>query len=667
LVPACEDIFGAVEQGRLTRHGGRETQVFYSTRSNLIASFMGVALLVGAVSLLVGGRLLSNAMVHEATTRVKLDLNATREIYRTKIKYTKVALQITPLGFAFLDSLKEQNIPDLVLRLERMATQAELDFAGIVTKDGKTLCRKGPNAVPSGSGTSQIVNPIAALAIEKRIPVSGTVVLSEPFLIEENPELANRARIRLAPDGPQEGRDNETSGVALAAAVPVYLANELIGVIYGGVLLNRETSIIDIIPETVFFRESYKGQSVGKASIFLNDIRIATNITNKEGEKAIGTRAPPIVKERVLERGERWVDRIIVLGHWYFAAYEPIVDIFGDRVGILGVAVLEEKYGDVQKKALGLFILITVTGIGVATGLGIFLAHKIMGPVRQLIKASREVSEGSLTPNIGPISKDEIGVLQVTFKDMVAAMGRRRAASQSKLFQSERQASVGRLAAGVAHEINNPLTGVLTYTHLLLRRKDIAEDVRADLRAIADSTERVRKIVKGLLDFSRQTELDPEPADLNRVVRSSISMMENQALVKGVNIKLNPAENLPLVTLDRTQIQSVLINMILNALDATEPGGNIDITTANAISAGDKGRRGVEIVIADTGCGISQDHLSKLFDPFFTTKEVGQGTGLGLAVSYGIIQRHGGNIMVQSEVGKGTTFTIWLPIDEQAE
>jgi two-component system NtrC family sensor kinase len=639
--------------------------VFYSTRSNLIASFMGVALLVGAVSLFVGGRLLSNAMVHEATTRVKLDLNATREIYRTKIKQTKVALQITTLGFAFLDSLKGQNIPDLVRRIERMATQAELDFAGIVTKDGATLCRKGPNAVPSGH--SQIVNPIAALAIEKMIPVSGTVVLSEPFLIEENPELANRARIRLAPEEGRESPDNETSGMALAAAVPVYLANELIGVIYGGVLLNQETSIIDIIPETVFFQESYKGQPVGKASIFLNDLRIATNVTNKEGEKAIGTRAPPLIRDRILDRGERWVGKIIVLGQWYFAAYEPIVDLFGHRVGILGVAVLEAKYGDVEKRALGLFILITVAGIGLATGLGTFLAHKIMNPVRQLINASREVSEGSLTPHIGPISKDEIGVLQVTFNEMVAAMGRRRAASQSKLFQSERQASVGRLAAGVAHEINNPLTGVLTYTHLLLRRKDIAEDIRADLRAIAESTERVRKIVKGLLDFSRQTELDPEPADLNRVVRSSISMMENQALVKGVNIKLNPAENLPLVTLDRTQIQSVLINMILNALDATEPGGNIDIRTANAISAGDKGRRGVEIIISDTGCGIPQDHLPKLFDPFFTTKEVGQGTGLGLAVSYGIIQRHGGNIMVQSEVGKGTTFTVWLPIDEQAE
>jgi two-component system NtrC family sensor kinase len=642
--------------------------VFYSTRSNLIASFMGVAFLVGAVSLVVGGRLLSNAMVHEATTRVKLDLNSTREIYRTKIKYTKVALQITTLGFAFLDSLKDQNIPDLVRRLERMAAQAELDFAGIVTREGTTLCRKGPNAVPSVSGSSQIVNPIAALAIQKMIPVAGTVILSEAFLIQENPELANRARIRLSPtEGQQEGHEKETSGMALAAAVPVYLANELIGVIYGGVLLTQETSIIDIIPETVFFRESYKGQSVGRASIFLSDIRIATNITNKDGDKAIGTRAPPVVKECVLDRGGRWVDRTIVLGHWYFTAYEPIEDIFGDRVGILGVAVLEEKYGDVEKKALGLFVLITVAGIGLATGLGAFLAHKIMSPVRQLIKASGEVSEGSLTPNIGPISKDEIGVLQVTFKDMVAAMGRRRAASQSKLFQSERQASVGRLAAGVAHEINNPLTGVLTYTHLLLRRKDISDDVRSDLRAIAESTERVRKIVKGLLDFSRQTELDQEPTDLNRVVRSSISMMENQALVKGINIKLNPAENLPLVTLDRTQIQSVLINMILNALDATEPGGNIEIRTANAISAGDKGRRGVEIIITDTGCGIPQDHLPKLFDPFFTTKEVGQGTGLGLAVSYGIIQRHGGNIMVQSEVGKGTTFTIWLPMDEQAE
>ena len=173
--------------------------------------------------------------------------------------------------------------------------------------------------------------------------------------------------------------------------------------------------------------------------------------------------------------------------------------------------------------------------------------------------------------------------------------------------------------------------------------------------------------MKGLLDFSRQTKLDKEPTEVNRLVRSAISLMENQALVRGIGIKFNPGENLPMLILDRSQFQSVLLNMIINALDATEPGGNVNIYTATALSASNTGQKGIEITIADTGSGIPQQHLDRLFDPFFTTKEVGQGTGLGLSVSYGIVQRHGGTIRVQSEVGKGTRFFIWLPIDKQDE
>jgi two-component system NtrC family sensor kinase len=250
---------------------------------------------------------------------------------------------------------------------------------------------------------------------------------------------------------------------------------------------------------------------------------------------------------------------------------------------------------------------------------------------------------------------------------MVAALGRRTAASESRLIQSEKHASIGRLAAGVAHEINNPLTGVLTYTHMLLKRKDIAGDIRADLETIAGATDRVRKIVKGLLDFSRQTELNPQVTDIHRLVRSAISLMENQALVKGVAIKLNQGENLPNLTLDQSQFQSVLLNILLNALDATKPGGAITVSTMISLFSSDQDQKGVEISVADTGCGIPQENLSKLFDPFFTTKEVGKGTGLGLAVSLGIVQRHGGNIKVQSEAGKGSTFFIWLPIEGQVE
>jgi two-component system NtrC family sensor kinase len=240
-------------------------------------------------------------------------------------------------------------------------------------------------------------------------------------------------------------------------------------------------------------------------------------------------------------------------------------------------------------------------------------------------------------------------------------------ASESKLLQSEKQASIGRLAAGVAHEINNPLTGVLTFTHLLLKRKDLDEEMREDLATIASSTERVREIVKGLLDFSRQTQMRPQLVDINELVKHTITLVGNQALVKGVMLCFNPQEDLPKRTVDKNQMESVFINILINAIDSTPKGGHIVVTTSMGLPGEIKPypKKGIEISITDTGSGIPPEHLNKLFDPFFTTKEVGKGTGLGLAVSYGIIEKHGGTIRVKSKVGEGSTFFIWLPLEDK--
>lgn len=637
--------------------------MFYSNKAKLIASFLGVAFLVGFVSIFIGGQLLYRSVLHEATNRVRLDLNAAREIYQTRINFIEASLHITTLGTGFRDALKEADVSDLVDRLTRMAQHAQLDFAGIVTGSGQTFCRMGPN--PISVEVPQPENPIANMAIERSVPISGTVILRHNFLYAENPELANRARIRLVPTPMAEPRGDveESSGMALAAAIPVMEGGKVVAVLYGGILLNQSHMIVDTVRDTVFKNEVYKGRSIGTSTLFFNDLRISTNVTTLNERRAVGTRVSQDVKEHVLGKGERWTERAFVVNDWYITAYDSIEDIFGDRVGMLYVGILEAKYIDSVKQVITVFVLVTLFGMALAIALGIILANKIMSPVRRLIKASREVSEGSLTPDIGPISNDEIGVLQNTFKEMVAAIGRRRAASQNKLLQSEKQASVGKLAAGVAHEINNPLTGVLTYTHMLLRRKDLSEEVRSDLKVVAESTERVRRIVKGLLDFSRQTELDPEPTDINKLVRTTVKPMENQALLKGVSLILNPGTDLPMITLDRSQFQGVLMNIIINALDATEAGGLIDISTGLNRSDGDSEEEGIEVRVVDTGCGIPQEHLEKLFDPFFTTKEVGQGTGLGLSVSFGIIQRHGGTIKVQSEVGKGSTFSVWLPLE----
>jgi two-component system NtrC family sensor kinase len=645
--------------------------MFSSIRSKLIISILGVSFLVGAVSLMVGGQLLYKAFLNEATNRIRLDLNSAREIYRNRIRGIKVALDTTTLGSGFRSALNRRDAPELIDRLRRLSQQAGLDFAGIVTQEGTTFCRIGPHAIPTKK--TQVANPITRKALYEREPAAGTVILSKDFLSAENPALADQATIPVlpTPKATPGGEGAVEAGMALAAAVPVLEGTKVLGVLYGGVLLNRNFSVVDQVRGTVFQHEIYKGRNIGTATIFFNDIRVSTNVLTSAGERAIGTRVSAEVKKRVLDEGENWTGRAFVVSDWYITAYEPIADIFGERVGMLYVGVLEAKYADIRAKALSIFILLTAAGVALAIGLGYMLESVMLRPINRLIKASTQVANGNFAPEIGPISKSEIGVLQETFTSMLASLQERdrrtRAENEIKLLQSEKQATIGRLAAGVAHEINNPLTGVLTFTHMLLQRKDIADDVRSDLKSIAQQTERVRSIVKNLLGFSRQTEINPEPVDVNRVVSTAVLLIRNQALVKGVNLKFKPGEGIPPLVLDANQMQSVMLNLLLNALDATKRGDSIMVSTGIDTPGSGAGIQGVEIHVEDTGCGIPAENIDKLFDPFFTTKDVGQGTGLGLAVSSGIVQRHGGNITVQSTIGKGSTFTVWLPIENQLE
>lgn len=361
--------------------------------------------------------------------------------------------------------------------------------------------------------------------------------------------------------------------------------------------------------------------------------------------------------------------------------FKLILSFLGMALLVSGVAILiggwllygtilnEPTLADIRSQAFSLFIFITTVAVAVALGLGYFFANRIIQPVHKQIEASTQVSQGNLSPEIGPIPNGEIGGLQKTFQNMLPSIQeqdeRKRDASETGLLQFDKQASIGKLAGGVAHEINNPLTGVFTYTHMLLRRKNLPEDIRADLETISQEAERVRKIVKSLLDFSCQAELNRETTHVNHLCRSAIALADKQALIKKVTLQLEEGAGLPLVPLDHNQMQSALLNVVMNALDATEPGGQITVATGIGMSARHNGQKGVAIVCRDTGRGIAAEYLDKIFDPFFTTKDVGQGSGLGLSVSYGIVERHGGTIHVQSTVGHGSTFSIWLPIEEQ--
>jgi two-component system NtrC family sensor kinase len=307
-------------------------------------------------------------------------------------------------------------------------------------------------------------------------------------------------------------------------------------------------------------------------------------------------------------------------------------------------------------------------------------------PVSQLLKGTREVARGELQHEIPVRAADEIGTLAASFNQMTASLRRaqgeirdlmeglerqvedRTAAlrsAQSQLVQSEKMASLGTLAASIAHEINNPLSGILTSAKLMLRT--LAEgpaDERAQrsfarqLTLVERETQRCTAIVRNLLDFARQREPTLKDVDINACLDEALSLLTNQIRIQGVVLDRRLAP-VPYVRADFGQLRQVFVNIVLNACEAMRGGGTLTVQTRVAPDGG------VEVEVRDTGAGIPREHLSKIFDPFFTTKE--KGTGLGLSVVYGVVQRHGGTARIDSEVGKGTAVVIRLPRAGEAE
>jgi PAS domain S-box-containing protein len=233
--------------------------------------------------------------------------------------------------------------------------------------------------------------------------------------------------------------------------------------------------------------------------------------------------------------------------------------------------------------------------------------------------------------------------------------------TQAQLIRSAKLAAIGELAAGVAHEINNPLTSIMGFTRLLLQKVDDDDPMKEDLQIIDREAARTKAIVRGLLDFARQREPRLESANVNEIVRTTMALVHHQAKGTGVIIKESFDETLPLVSLDANQIEQVFLNIVTNAIQAMPEGGELKVLTAYRPHAVD-GADCVAVEFHDTGTGIAEENLPRIFDPFFTTKEVGQGTGLGLSISYGIVESHGGWIEVETEMGQGSTFKVMLPV-----
>ena len=350
-------------------------------------------------------------------------------------------------------------------------------------------------------------------------------------------------------------------------------------------------------------------------------------------------------------------------------------------LGVIDIGVslarLDRDMATMQRATVGISALAL---LALAATVIVYTRYAVVRPVLRLVRATRRVASGDLRQRVPVESRSELGQLELSFNDMAESLARARAerlqllasleqqveertaelrAAQDRLVQSEKLSSLGRLAASVAHEINNPLAGILTYAKLLIRTlEDPAADDRAraaavkQLRLVQRETERCTAIVRNMLDFARERPLTLTDIGVNAVIDAALLLVANQAKLQDIRLEKSLGD-LPLVHADSGQLRQALINIIINACDAMVGGGRLTVVTR--VDA----RGMVEVRVSDTGCGIPPEHLAKVLDPFFTTKE--KGTGLGLSVVYGIVERHGGKVEIQSEVGKGTTVIIRLP------
>ncbi|MCL5023738.1 MAG: ATP-binding protein [Nitrospirae bacterium] len=341
----------------------------------------------------------------------------------------------------------------------------------------------------------------------------------------------------------------------------------------------------------------------------------------------------------------------------------------------------------IKQNRIGTFLFGGLFIIMISFCLCIILYKFVSRPVSLLDEGMHKLARGQLDHVIEIHSKDEMGLLANTFNTMAGDIKRYQdnmenwtkaleeeiqkktseiMKAHDQLINAEKLASLGRMAAGVAHELNSPLTGIVTFAHLMLKRMppENRQDIE-DLEVIIEQAERCSKIVKGLLGFSRKTSAEKAFVNINTLTENTIAMVRNQAKFHNIKFNLKFDDSVPEIPTDPNQLQQVFINLFINAADAMNERGQVTVAT-RLISDTTAGRKFVEIEFSDTGPGIPEELLGRVFEPFFTTKPVGKGTGLGLAVSYGIIKKHGGNIFVRSEIGKGASFFVRLPIEDNA-
>lgn len=615
-------------------------------------------------------------------SKVNGDLTIAHQYLARILENTSEQIQALGGSARFRDLLENGSDVDAFLAAARV--KLGLDFLYIVDPGGLVMATARVPSAPRRTNW-----PIISRALAYS-PAAAIDVFTAGELGEIGGELVKRARLDLVrtPNAVPTNRAVETRGMVVHSAAPIVLRDGRVGALVGGILLNQNLVFIDTINDLVYREASLPEGSRGTATLFLDDVRISTNVRLFEGRRALGTRVSASVRSAVLDHGRTWLDSAFVVNDWYISAYEPIVDSYGKRVGMLYVGFLQTPFTRAKYETLGMIGLAFLAITGASIPIFLSWARGIFMPLERMTGTIANVESGDLSARTGLAdARDEIGrvalhldslldQLQERDRDLrewneelnarveertreLQLANRQLEATTKQLIMSEKLAAIGEITASVAHEINNPIAvmqGNLEIVRSVMGDK--AQEAKTELRLLDEQVHRINLIVTKLLQFAKPQEYAGyverhRPQDAIADCLPLVQHLLNKAAIKVV--REDAATRL--VLMNRTELQQVIVNLIVNAIHAMPDGGRLTLRTFDGNS---DDRAGVGVGVADTGVGMSPEVMERIFNPFFTTKRQ-QGTGLGLSICRTLIDRQQGRISVESTPGRGTSFVIWLP------
>ncbi len=619
--------------------------------------------------------------------KVSTDLRVARHAFQNMQEEYLDELGRLAQSYRFRRGFEQENHAGLERMLMDWQGRNGLAFLHLTDTEGRWLVR-----APRGGHSRTRPTRLRARVANVGEPASGIEVFSNAELRHENPAVADKVILSLVdtPRAAPTERTRQQRAMVIRLLYPVEGATgRVTAILDGGLVLNQNFAFVDAIRDLVYGEGSLPEGSHGAVTVLLDDVRISTNVPIRAGERALGTRVSETVREQVLERGEHWVDRAFVVNDWYISAYDSINNVRGERVGMLYAGFLEAPFRESVLGALGVMLLLMTLVLLAAGIMAVRGARAIFQPVEAMAEVVRATMAGK-ERRIGALrSEDEIGELARQFDRMLELLQQRnheleraterleekvaeRTATLTRrnrelsetvetlhqtrrqLVMAEKLAAVGQLTAGIAHEINNPTAVILGHLDLLAAElDDDSGPVKQEIEVIIHQIDRIRNIIDNLLQYTRPRDSGVALAyvDVNEVVSDSLGLVRHELKGREIRVDTTLGATRP-IKIKRQELQQVLVNLLMNAVQAVGEQGYVRIET------GDWRTQGVVLAVTDNGGGIRADAIDRVFDPFFSTKR--DGTGLGLSMSYGMVRGYGGDVTVMSEEGVGSTFRVWL-------